>query len=76
MKIYNFWDAYVFADLITYPSLLEGWGNQFLEGIFAKKPLIIFEYPVFLTDIKEKGFNIVSLGDNYKKDNKHDINTD
>src|SRR5690606_34838453 len=27
-KIYSLWDAYVIADLITYPSILEGWGNQ------------------------------------------------
>jgi mannosylglucosylglycerate synthase len=61
-KYYSLWDAYVFADIITYPSILEGWGNQFLEGLFAKKPMVVYEYPVYLTDIKEKGFNIVSLG--------------
>lgn len=64
-KCYSLWDAYVFADLITYPSILEGWGNQFLEGLFAKKPMIVYEYPVYKTDIKEKGFNIISLGDTH-----------
>ncbi|WP_069650047.1 glycosyltransferase family 4 protein [Caloranaerobacter ferrireducens] len=69
-KCYSLWDAYVFADLITYPSILEGWGNQFLEGLFAKVPMIVYEYPVYKTDIKEKGFNIVSLGDTHEvKDN-------
>jgi glycosyltransferase involved in cell wall biosynthesis len=35
-KIYSLWDAYVYADLISYPSIVEGWGNQFIEAIFAK----------------------------------------
>ena len=62
-KIYSFWDTYLFADLMTYPSLQEGWGNQFLEGIWAKLPVASFEYPVFKTDIAPLGFKYVSLGD-------------
>lgn len=65
-KFYSLWDAYAIADLITYPSILEGWGNQFLEGLFAKKPMVIFEYPVYQSDIKEKGFDVISLGDSYQ----------
>ena len=61
-KIYSLWDCYVFADLVTYPSLYEGWGNQFLEGIRAKLPVVLFEYPVFRSDIKQKGFDTISLG--------------
>jgi len=45
-------DTYVFADIISYPSIFEGWGNQFIEAVFAKKPVIVFEYPVFKSDIK------------------------
>jgi len=65
-KIYSLWDAYVFADIITYPSIQEGWGNQFLEGLFAKKPMLIFEYDVYKEDIKGKGFKVISLGSKYK----------
>jgi len=61
-KVYSLWDTYVFADFVTYPSLWEGWGNQFLEAVRAKLPLMLFEYPVFRADIKDKGFNVVSLG--------------
>jgi hypothetical protein len=61
-KIYSLWDTYVFADLVTYPSLWEGWGNQFLEAVFARLPVILFEYPVYQADIKDKGFRVVSLG--------------
>ena len=47
---------------MTYPSLWEGWGNQFLEAIKAKKPILLFEYPVYKTDIKSKAFEVISLG--------------
>lgn len=61
-KIYSLWDAYVHADLIMYPSILEGWGSQLLEAVFARKPTIIYEYPVYLSDIKDKNFSFISLG--------------
>ncbi|MFZ5967483.1 MAG: glycosyltransferase [Bacillota bacterium] len=68
-KCYSLWDAYVFADLITYPSILEGWGNQLLEGLFAKKPMVVYEYPVYETDIKAKNFQIISLGKDHTVSN-------
>ena len=65
-KIYSLWDTYVFADIVTYTSIQEGWGNQFLEGLFAKKPMLVFEYDVYKEDIKRKGFKIISLGYKYE----------
>jgi len=65
-RIYSLWDCYAFADLVTYPSLYEGWGNQFLEAIRARVPIVLFEYPVYRADIKEKGFNVISLGGEVK----------
>ncbi len=65
-KIYSLWDTYLFADLVTYPSLYEGWGNQFLEAINAKLPVVIFEYEVFKRDLKPYGFKVISLGDKLK----------
>ncbi|HAF69904.1 TPA: glycosyl transferase family 1 [Candidatus Acetothermia bacterium] len=67
-KIYSLWDTYLFADVMTYPSLQEGWGNQFLEGVWAKLPPVVFEYPVFRTDIAPLGFRCVSLGKSLKRD--------
>jgi glycosyltransferase involved in cell wall biosynthesis len=61
-KRYSLWDAYACADLITYPSLSEGWGNQFIEAVFARRPLAVFEYPVFLSDIINEGYEYISLG--------------
>ncbi|OGC92072.1 hypothetical protein A2899_04770 [Candidatus Amesbacteria bacterium RIFCSPLOWO2_01_FULL_49_25] len=55
---------YPYADIVTYPSGYEGFGNQFLEAVYAKKPIIVYEYPVFKTDIKPLGFEVISLGDN------------
>ena len=62
-KVYSIWDVYTMADFVTYPSLLEGWGNQLLEAVFAEKPELIYEYPVYQTDIAERKFDFVSLGD-------------
>jgi glycosyltransferase involved in cell wall biosynthesis len=64
-KKYSLWDFYTIADFTTYPSILEGWGNQFLESVFAKKPVIVFEYPVLRKDILPKGFEVISLGDSF-----------
>jgi glycosyltransferase involved in cell wall biosynthesis len=61
-KVYSFWDTYVYADFVTYPSLWEGWGNQLLEAIRARLPFMLFEYPVYINDIRDKGFQAASLG--------------
>jgi glycosyltransferase involved in cell wall biosynthesis len=61
-KVYSLWDTYVAADFVTYPSQWEGWGNQFLEAVHARLPMMIFEYPVYQSDIKEAGFKVISLG--------------
>lgn len=70
-KKYSLWDIYPFADIILYPTRHEGFGNQFLEACFAKKPVVIFEYPVFKSDIKPKGFKVISLGDKLLLDDSY-----
>jgi glycosyltransferase involved in cell wall biosynthesis len=74
-KIYSLWDTYVFADLVTYPSQWEGWGNQLLEAVRAKLPIMLFEYPVYLADIKEKGLRVISLGDQITGKDQHGLVT-
>lgn len=69
LKIYSFWEAYLFADLITYTSYTEGFGNQLLEAFWARKIPIVFEYPAFKKDIKNEGYKIISLGDKMRKKN-------
>ncbi len=62
----SFLNLYSVADIVTYPSILEGWGNQLLEALVAKKPVVLFEYEVFKRDIKKSGINEISLGDFYE----------
>lgn len=62
-KIYSLWDAYVGADFVTYPSYWEGWGNQLIEAVFAKLPVLLFEYPVYVSDLRLADFEVVSLGE-------------
>lgn len=66
-KVYSLWDAYSIADIVTYPSVLEGWGNQFLEALVAKLPIATYKYPVYHTDIEQFGFNIIELGSEHIK---------
>ncbi|MCC5806040.1 MAG: glycosyltransferase family 4 protein [Opitutales bacterium] len=61
-KIYSLWDSYVSADFVTYPSYWEGWGNQLIEAVYAKLPVVLFEYPVYVSDLRAAGFDVVSLG--------------
>lgn len=60
-KIYSLWDAYLNADLITYPSLYEGFGNALLEAVYFKKLTLVNRYPVYNADIKPKGFDFIEL---------------
>ena len=58
---YSLWDVYPYADFITFPSLYEGFGNAFLEGIYFKKPILINRYATFVRDIEPLGFDLVVM---------------
>jgi glycosyltransferase involved in cell wall biosynthesis len=58
---YSLWDVYPFADLITYPSLYEGFGNAFIEAIYFKKPILINRYSTFVRDIEPLGFDLAVM---------------
>jgi hypothetical protein len=60
-KIYSLGDVYPLADLVTYPSSIEGFGNAFLEAVYYKRPLVVNNYSIFETDIKPKGFEVVEF---------------
>ena len=60
-KVYSLSDIYPIADLVTYPSAVEGFGNAFLEAIYYKRPLVVNNYSIFETDIKPKGFQVVEF---------------
>ena len=60
-KIYSLEDVYPHADLVTYPSSFEGFGNAFLEAIYYRRPLVVNNYSIYATDIKPKGFNVIEF---------------
>jgi len=60
-KLYTLWDLYPHADLVTYPSTYEGFGNALLEAIYFKKPVVINRYSIFVEDIEPKGFDLAVI---------------
>jgi glycosyltransferase involved in cell wall biosynthesis len=60
-KKYTLDDIYPYADLVTYPSNFEGFGNAFLEAIYFKKPIVVNNYSIYAEDIKPKGFNAIEI---------------
>ena len=66
-KIYTLWDMYPQADLVTYPSIYEGFGNAFLEAMYFRKPIVVNRYSVYMLDIEPLGFETVTM-DGYVTD--------
>jgi glycosyltransferase involved in cell wall biosynthesis len=47
--------------LIAYPSIIEGFGNAFLEAVYYRRPLVVRRYNVFRIDIQPKGFEVIAF---------------
>ena len=60
-KVYTLADVYPHADLVTYPSDIEGFGNAFLEAIYFRRPIVVNNYSIFDIDIKPKGFGVIEF---------------
>lgn len=60
-KIYTLDDIYPHADLVTYPSTFEGFGNAFLEAVYFKKPIVVNKYSIYTYDIEPKGFLTIEI---------------
>ncbi len=60
-KMYTLWDIYPHADLVTYPSTYEGFGNALLEAFYFRKPIMINRYSIYVQDIEPKGFQLVEM---------------
>jgi len=60
-KIYTLFDIYPHADLVTYPSHYEGFGNAFLEAIYFGKPVVVNTYAVYARDIDPLGFKTIEM---------------
>jgi len=61
LKIYALEDVYPHADLVTYPSLYEGFGNALLEAFYFRKPVVLNRYSIFISDIEPKDFNVITM---------------
>ena len=46
---------------MTYPSLLEGFGNGFLEAVYFRRPILVNNYTIYAVDIKPKGFRAIEF---------------
>ncbi len=60
-KVYTLSDVYPHADLVTYPSHFEGFGNAFLEAIYFGRPVVVNTYAVYARDINPLGFKTVEM---------------
>lgn len=60
-KIYTLDDIYPHADLVTYPSNFEGFGNAFLEAVYFRKPIVVNTYSIYQMDIRPKGFRVIEI---------------
>lgn len=60
-KVYTLSDVYPHADLVTYPSYFEGFGNAFLEAVYFGKPVAVNTYAVYARDIDPLGFKTIEM---------------
>ena len=60
-RIYTLDDVYPQADLVTYPSSIEGFGNAFLEAIYYRRPIVVNRYSIYEVDIRPHGFRVVEF---------------
>lgn len=72
-KIYGLGDMYQQADLVTYPSILEGFGNAFLEAVYYRRPVVVNRYDVFRTDIEPHGFDVVAFDGFLREETVRDV---
>jgi glycosyltransferase involved in cell wall biosynthesis len=60
-NVYSLADVYPQADLVTYPSSMEGFGNAFLEALYYRRPIVVNNYSIYEADIKPKGFSVIEF---------------
>ena len=54
-------DAYAAADLVTFPSRIEGFGNALLETFYFRRPVLINRFDVYRADIGPRGVVAIEM---------------
>ena len=67
LKPFTIGDAYQAADLVTFPSTYEGFGNAFLEAIRYRRVIFCNRYTIFRHEIQPLGFKVPMM-DGYVDD--------
>ncbi len=63
LKLFTLDDAFSQADLVTYPSEYEGFGNAFLEAVYHQRTVLCNRYSIYRTDIEPCGFRAIEFDD-------------
>ena len=58
--VFSLSDAYAVSTIVSYPSTYEGWGNAFLEAIWAGRRVVVNRYARFIDDIDPLGFDVLT----------------
>jgi hypothetical protein len=58
---YSIGDAYRIANVVSYPTTIEGFGHAFLEGIYHKRPVLVSRRPLYKLDLEPRGFQVLSI---------------
>lgn len=61
-------DVYQQADLVTFPSDYEGFGNAFLEAVYHRRPILCKRYQIFRKEIEPCGFRIIAFNEFLTRD--------
>lgn len=54
-------DAYAAADLVCYPSMVEGFGNALVEAVYFRRPVLTNRYSVYVSDIAPLGLQCIEI---------------
>jgi glycosyltransferase involved in cell wall biosynthesis len=74
-KVYTLFDVYPHADLVTYPSQYEGFGNAFLEAVYFGKPVVVNTYSVYARDIYPLGFKTIEMSQLVTRETTEQVRT-
>lgn len=61
VPVYALDDAFAAADLVTYPSMVEGFGRAFLAAVRNRCLIVVNRYPVYELDLRPLGFKVVEM---------------